>query len=32
MNTPEKEKVSAIVESFYDDVRMSPKNVLLRDL
>jgi membrane protein len=30
--TPEKEKISAIVESFYDDVRMSPKNVLLRDL
>jgi membrane protein len=30
--TPEKEKISAIVESFYDDVRQSPKNVLLKDL
>jgi membrane protein len=30
--TPEKEKISAIVESFYDDVRRSPKNVLLKDL
>jgi membrane protein len=30
--TPEKEKISAIVESFYDDIRQSPKNVLLKDL
>ena len=30
--TPEKEKISAIVESFYDDLKQSPKNVLLKDL
>jgi membrane protein len=30
--SPEKEKISAIVESFYDDLRQSPKNVLLKDL
>ena len=30
--TPEKEKISAIVESFYDDLRQSPKNVLIKDL
>jgi membrane protein len=30
--TPEKEKISAIVESFYDDFRKSPKNLLVKDL
>ncbi len=30
--SPEKEKISAIVESFYEDLRKSPKNVLLKDL
>lgn len=30
--TPEKEKISAIVESFYNDLRQSPQNVLLKDL
>jgi membrane protein len=30
--TPEKAKISAIVESFYVDLRQSPKNVLLKDL
>ena len=30
--TPEKEKISAIVESFYSDIRNSEKNVLLKDL
>jgi len=30
--SPEKEKISAIVESFYEDLRQSPKNILLKDL
>jgi len=30
--TPEKEKISALVESFYEDLRLSSKNVLLKDL
>ncbi len=30
--SPEKEKMSAIVESFYEDLRQSPRNVLLKDL
>jgi len=29
--TPEKADISAIVESFYEDLRKSPKNVLLKD-
>lgn len=31
-DTPDKEKISDIVESFYNDIRQSPKNLLLKDL
>jgi membrane protein len=30
--SPEKLKISAIVESFYEDLRRSPQNILLKDL
>jgi membrane protein len=30
--SPEKAKISDLVESFYDDIRQSPQNVLLKDL
>jgi membrane protein len=30
--SPEMENISVIVESFYEDIRQSPRNILLRDL
>jgi membrane protein len=30
--SPEFEQITSVVESFYDDIRSSPRNILLKDL